>query len=35
MVILLSFLLTWGYFLIFEVIWNGQTPGSASPVSGR
>jgi uncharacterized RDD family membrane protein YckC len=25
--ILLTFLLTWGYFLIFELIWNGQTPG--------
>jgi uncharacterized RDD family membrane protein YckC len=25
--ILLIFLLTWGYFLIFELIWNGQTPG--------
>ena len=25
--ILLTFLFTWGYFLVFEVIWNGQTPG--------
>ena len=25
--ILLLFMLTWGYFLIFELIWNGQTPG--------
>lgn len=25
--VLLIFLLTWGYFLIFELIWNGQTPG--------
>ena len=25
--ILQIFLLTWGYFLIFELIWNGQTPG--------
>ena len=26
-VILLAFVLTWGYFLVFELIWNGQTPG--------
>jgi uncharacterized RDD family membrane protein YckC len=25
--ILFVFLLTWGYFLVFELIWNGQTPG--------
>jgi uncharacterized RDD family membrane protein YckC len=25
--VLLVFLLTWGYFLVFELIWNGQTPG--------
>jgi uncharacterized RDD family membrane protein YckC len=25
--IALAFLLTWGYFLVFELIWNGQTPG--------
>jgi uncharacterized RDD family membrane protein YckC len=25
--ILLIFLLNWGYFLIFELIWSGQTPG--------
>jgi uncharacterized RDD family membrane protein YckC len=25
--VLLIFLLTWGYFLIFELIWSGQTPG--------
>ena len=25
--VLLIFLFTWGYFLIFELIWNGQTPG--------
>ena len=25
--ILLTFVVTWGYFLVFEVIWNGQTPG--------
>jgi uncharacterized RDD family membrane protein YckC len=25
--ILLVFALTWGYFLVFELIWNGQTPG--------
>lgn len=24
---LLNFGLTWGYYLIFELIWNGQTPG--------
>ena len=25
--VLLVFLLTWGYFVIFELAWNGQTPG--------
>ena len=25
--ILLAFLLTWGYFLVYVLIWNGQTPG--------
>lgn len=25
--VLLMFVLTWGYFLLFELIWNGQTPG--------
>ena len=25
--VLFVFLLTWGYFLVFELIWNGQTPG--------
>jgi uncharacterized RDD family membrane protein YckC len=25
--ILFVFLLTWGYFLVFELLWNGQTPG--------
>jgi uncharacterized RDD family membrane protein YckC len=24
---LLSFILFWGYFILFEYIWNGQTPG--------
>jgi uncharacterized RDD family membrane protein YckC len=27
LLILLVFVLTWGYFLVFELIWNGQTPG--------
>ena len=27
LLILLSFLLLWGYYVIFELIWNGQTPG--------
>lgn len=27
LIILLTFVLTWGYFLVFELIWNGQTPG--------
>lgn len=26
-VILISFLLFWGYFTLFEAFWNGQTPG--------
>ena len=25
--VLLVFLITWGYFVIFELTWNGQTPG--------
>lgn len=25
--VLLVFLFTWGYFLVFELVWNGQTPG--------
>ena len=25
--VLLIFLFTWGYFLAFELLWNGQTPG--------
>jgi uncharacterized RDD family membrane protein YckC len=25
--LLLTFLLTWGYFIFFELAWNGQTPG--------
>ncbi|HEX8220771.1 MAG TPA: RDD family protein [Chloroflexia bacterium] len=24
---LISFLITWGYFVVFETVWNGQTPG--------
>ncbi|MBA3531314.1 MAG: RDD family protein [Ardenticatenales bacterium] len=27
LLILVSFLLFWGYYVIFELIWNGQTPG--------
>ena len=27
MVILVPFLLQWGYFSLFEALWNGQTPG--------
>src|SRR5215213_8405965 len=25
--VLLVFLITWGYFVVFELAWNGQTPG--------
>ena len=25
--VLLMFLITWGYFVVFELAWNGQTPG--------
>lgn len=25
--ILLMFLVTWGYYVVFELVWNGQTPG--------
>jgi uncharacterized RDD family membrane protein YckC len=25
--ILLTFLIFWGYYILFEVLWNGQTPG--------
>jgi uncharacterized RDD family membrane protein YckC len=25
--VLFTFMVTWGYFLLFEVIWSGQTPG--------
>ena len=25
--VLLVFLITWGYFVVFELVWNGQTPG--------
>jgi uncharacterized RDD family membrane protein YckC len=27
LVVLLIFLLSWGYFIFFEMVWNGQTPG--------
>ncbi|MEO5952508.1 MAG: RDD family protein, partial [Chloroflexia bacterium] len=27
---LVSFVLFWGYFVLFETIWNGQTPGKRS-----
>src|SRR5439155_15924235 len=28
LLILLSFFGWWGYFVLFEVLWNGQTPGN-------
>lgn len=27
LIIIVSFILFWGYYLFFELIWNGQTPG--------
>src|SRR5687768_4743136 len=27
LIVLVMFLLFWGYFVIFETLWNGQTPG--------
>jgi uncharacterized RDD family membrane protein YckC len=30
LVIIIYFLLFWGYFALFEIVWNGQTPGKRS-----
>jgi len=34
LVVLVYFLLYFGYFTIFEIIWNGQTPGKKRKVFG-
>jgi hypothetical protein len=34
---LLNFAIIWGYYLVFELVWRGQTPGKrgAAPASCR
>ena len=27
LVALVAFFLLWGYYIVFEIVWNGQTPG--------
>jgi uncharacterized RDD family membrane protein YckC len=30
LLVIINFLILWGYFALFEIVWNGQTPGKRS-----